>query len=323
MVVPNCLLCSKGCKGKTIQDENKNEYYQYDCAIIKRVIEIDSMFFSNHESKTSILSAIFSDILERKTDVENNNIRYCDKEHNCVVKESNILSINIDLLLIPVLPEDVIDVSLINLSRLYGITGSFGYSEFDVRRCLFVKTPDEALSICRALEKKGYIVKTDKPGSYVTDLHYSLGIDGINYCKELRGGYGNMAFIAMAYKDNDQIRDAIKKSLIPSGYKPIIMDEVEYNDQIVPEIFRLIKKARFLLMDCTKPNLGAYYEAGIARGMGKEVIITCRKKEYETVSKPHFDIAQQSMIIWEDEDDLTNRLTKRIECTIVPVKRSH
>ena len=33
-------------------------------------------------------------------------------------------------------------------------------------------------------------------------------------------------------------------------------------------------------------------------------------------SKPHFDIAQKSSIVWKDEVDLESRLYKRIEATV-------
>lgn len=51
--------------------------------------------------------------------------------------------------------------------------------------------------------------------------------------------------------------------------------------------------------------------------MGKEVIICCSKESFESDdSRPHFDIAQQSMIIWDDHDDLSEKLTRRIKATV-------
>ena len=97
----------------------------------------------------------------------------------------------------------------------------------------------------------------------------------------------------------------------------MVIRDVEHNNQIVPEIRSRIERCSFLVMDCTHPNLGAYYEAGIAVGLGKEVIICCSKESFESDdSRPHFDIAQQSMIVWKDHDDLSERLTKRIKATV-------
>ena len=70
-------------------------------------------------------------------------------------------------------------------------------------------------------------------------------------------------------------------------------------------------------MDCSFPNYGAYYEAGIAAGCGKEVIITCSDdKFHDENNRPHFDIAQQSMVIWKDYDELKDKLINRIINTI-------
>ena len=121
----------------------------------------------------------------------------------------------------------------------------------------------------------------------------------------------------------DPIRDAIKKGIIDAEFSPEFMDEMIHNEQIVPEMFRLIRECRFLIMDISYPNYGAYYEAGYAQGLGKEVIITCKnesknrelsetEKPFEKYLRPHFDIAQKQIIYWEDEEDLSTKLTEWI-----------
>ena len=72
-----------------------------------------------------------------------------------------------------------------------------------------------------------------------------------------------------------------------------------------------------MVVDISFPNYGAYYEAGYGQALGKEVIICCSKEKFDNPeSRPHFDIAQKSMIIWKDTDDLIARLKKRIEATV-------
>lgn len=73
-----------------------------------------------------------------------------------------------------------------------------------------------------------------------------------------------------------------------------------------------ISRSKFVVVDITYPNYGAYYEAGYAEALGKEVIICCRDTDF----KPHFDIAQKSAIVWKDENDLEERLYRRIEATV-------
>ena len=48
-----------------------------------------------------------------------------------------------------------------------------------------------------------------------------------------------------------------------------------------------------------------------AIGLGKTVIQLCQKNV-----RTHFDISQKSMIMWENEDDIPERLKNRIIATI-------
>ena len=46
-------------------------------------------------------------------------------------------------------------------------------------------------------------------------------------------------------------------------------------------------------------------------GLGKEVIQICQKDV-----KLHFDIAQKNTIMWENENDIIEKLANRIKATI-------
>ena len=46
-------------------------------------------------------------------------------------------------------------------------------------------------------------------------------------------------------------------------------------------------------------------------GLGKAVIQLCQKD-----TKLHFDIAQKNTIMWDNEEDIPERLTNRIKATI-------
>ena len=58
---------------------------------------------------------------------------------------------------------------------------------------------------------------------------------------------------------------------------------------------------------------GVYFEAGFAKGLGREVIWTVRK---DRLSYVHFDTRQYNHIVWSDESDLRNQLSKRISATL-------
>ena len=125
-------------------------------------------------------------------------------------------------------------------------------------------------------------------------------------------------FIAMSFdKDLKDVRESISKVIKDEGLIPLLIDSKEHNNQIVPEIFNEIDKAKFVIADLTHHKTGVYYEAGYAKGKGKEVIFTCRKDDFE---KRHFDVAQTNTIVWETTTELGERLTKRIESmTLVEV----
>ena len=72
-----------------------------------------------------------------------------------------------------------------------------------------------------------------------------------------------------------------------------------------------IKDSKFVVVDLTHQNNGAYFEEGYAMGLGKPVIQLCRQG-----TPLHFDIAQKNTIIWETETDIPERLYNRIKATI-------
>lgn len=129
-------------------------------------------------------------------------------------------------------------------------------------------------------------------------------------------------FVAMSFHDTEDIREAIRQGILDAGFSDKFIDEIIHNQQIVPYMMRLIRECRFLIMDITDPNYGAYYEAGYALGLGKEVIITCSKEIFskkdfankleEKALKPHFDIAQKQILVWENTADLTKQLKELI-----------
>lgn len=121
-------------------------------------------------------------------------------------------------------------------------------------------------------------------------------------------------FVAMCFADElNKARRKIEMAVKNCGYEPVFIDEKEHNHQIVPEIYKEIEDAVFVIADLSKQRGGVYYEAGYAAAKGKPVILSCRKNEQKDV---HFDVAQINTIFWEDEIDLQKRLEKRICATV-------
>jgi nucleoside 2-deoxyribosyltransferase len=140
---------------------------------------------------------------------------------------------------------------------------------------------------------------------------------GLRRIDELQKNQSNSknVFVAMSFAgDMKNVREAIRKAILDAGYRPIIMDEIEHNKQIVPEMLYEIRQSKFVVAEFTGHNNGAYYEAGYAAGLGKEVIHICKKDSFD--KGIHFDVKQVNTIIWETEAELTKMLLKRIEAVI-------
>lgn len=118
--------------------------------------------------------------------------------------------------------------------------------------------------------------------------------------------------VAMQFgKETRELREAIRTGITNAGYHAIFIDEVEHNDQITPELLKHIRMSRFVVVDLSHQNNGAYFEEGYAMGLGKPVIQLCKMD-----TKLHFDIAQKNTIIWSSENEIPDRLMKRIHASI-------
>lgn len=123
---------------------------------------------------------------------------------------------------------------------------------------------------------------------------------------------GRNVLVAMKFgEDTNPLREAIRKGVLDAGYHAIFIDEVQHNDFITPELLKHIRDSKFVVVDLTHKNNGAYFEEGYAMGLGKPVIQLCQCK-----TSLHFDVAQKNTIMWETEEDIPEKLHKRIKATI-------
>lgn len=208
--------------------------------------------------------------------------------------------------------------ALLNLSILFPNYGDGFLKQQSRYRAMFDEEsmdPQQYIGgMYELLSELGYLrLRGDKK-------HFTITAEGwkkIDSLKKLSKTI-NQGFIAMSFQEQTKsIREAFRLAIKDSGFAVSIIDEKEHNNQIVPEIFYEIERSKFVVVDVTFPNYGAYYEAGYAQALGKQVIICCRQKEFDGDDcRPHFDISQKSMIIWNDEEDLIERLKRRIEATI-------
>lgn len=213
---------------------------------------------------------------------------------------------------------DRIDRILMNLPIVfrYGNTYNITRMYMFLKLILFIDTVkiedklgDEVKYVFSMLDELGYVTCT-------AENEYRISAKGWMRIQELQSTKMVIpqGFIAMWFDESMVLaRTQIQSAILDCGYTPIIIDVKEHNNQIVPEIFFEIEQSTFLVADLTGHRNGVYYEAGYAQALGKEVILLCNKRDFEN---RHFDVAQKNTIVWEDESDLYNRLTKRIIATV-------
>jgi hypothetical protein len=101
------------------------------------------------------------------------------------------------------------------------------------------------------------------------------------------------AFMAMKYGDTELdgvFSICFKPAVQQAGFNLMRLDEAPRAGLIDDHLRLDIRRSRFLIADLSHANLGAYWEAGYAEGLGRPVIYTCRKDVFEDPArKPHFD----------------------------------
>lgn len=175
----------------------------------------------------------------------------------------------------------------------------------------------EVMSLLEALEKSGDII-------YVTRSAESsvveLTLKGVESLEQMRRSMADPSrvFVALWFdREMDQIYDQFFSTAIRNcGYdRPVKMDREHHNNEIPAQMLTEIRLARFVVADFTGHRQNVYFEAGFARGLGKEVVWTCRKDQ---LSNAHFDAEHFNFIEWIDGIDLQRRLEERIHLTIGP-----
>lgn len=150
-----------------------------------------------------------------------------------------------------------------------------------------------------------------------TDGLYSLSAKGLLSLEEAPNEGARIGFCAMWF--DQSVRHFFDAVLVPAiqgcGYEALRIDGAEHNGKIDDEIVAAIKSARFVVADFTGHRGGVYYEAGLAHGLGLQVIFTCREDAQRDL---HFDVRQYNTIMWNDAelDVAVARLSNRILATL-------
>ena len=150
---------------------------------------------------------------------------------------------------------------------------------------------------------------------FVTPAHISLSLEGWErYEAEQRGRFhGNYGFLAMKFDAelDDFINGVVKPTVEKeTGYQLRDLRDVSKAGLIDNIMVTSIRDAKFVIVDLTHDNHGAYCEAGYAEGLGKPVIYVCKKDKFENEGT-HFDTNHYTTVLWSmnDVDSFRRELT--------------
>ncbi|MGG3641454.1 nucleoside 2-deoxyribosyltransferase [Bacillus gobiensis] len=210
-----------------------------------------------------------------------------------------------------------IDRTLINLTSITAYPGSKIKIETSDKNLFFTESNDgmETLFLMEQLVNDGYVI-----GHVKIPTELKVTVKGWNSVSELQrkeedSKGSKQAFIAMWFSSemDAAAEQGIKKAISDCGYNPVRIDQKEHNNKIDDEIIAEIKQSNFVIADFTGQRGGVYFEAGYAMGLGKPVIWTVRSDDLTNV---HFDTRQYAHIVWNDTEDLYQKLFNRIKATI-------
>ena len=312
---------------KCLEQDSKNKKYAYyfcahynvEIALHRSIICVDF----EDELREEILNLITEYMIRLNSNNETHRSKrvyfyFDDKELENTATNREFQYVNVAKLMrnYPRKAIDVANRSLINLSIKYPQYGDFISPWWKDKRIYFEHkiNNNHTSGVFGLLEDLGYVRDPEQKGYYI------ITAAGWQKIEELlkENQVVRQGFVAMSFcEETEPIREAFRQAMEEVGYNVRIIDEKEHNNQIVPEIFFEIQRSKFVVVDVTYPNYGAYYEAGYAQALGKQVIICCREDKFNGgYERPHFDISQKAMIIWKDEKELVERLKRRIEATV-------
>jgi nucleoside 2-deoxyribosyltransferase len=168
------------------------------------------------------------------------------------------------------------------------------------------------------------------------DTALSLTIYGWQKYEKLKKNNSDSttAFMAMAFSNNklqNFYEKNIKKAVSETGYAiEKVNENPEKDENINVDIMLKIRSSKFVIVDLSDANNGAYWEAGYAKGLGKKVIYIFDKSVWdkqknqenkkcvecgkECLPKPHFDVNRNRILHWDEGNP--DKFCKELKNTI-------
>lgn len=157
------------------------------------------------------------------------------------------------------------------------------------------------------------------------EVRYKVTLAGHAHLESLPPGvHSNRVFVAMWF--DDSMKEVYYKGIEPAikeaGYEPTRVDQEQFLTKIDEKIIADIRGSAFVVADFTHGEDGqrgsVYYEAGFAHGLNIPVIFLCRQTEEDAELNLAFDTQQYPHILWENEEDLKEKLLQKIRA-VMPV----
>ena len=148
-----------------------------------------------------------------------------------------------------------------------------------------------------------------------------LTFDGWVKYQDLKKGKasGRKAFMAMPFGNArlSQVYVAYQTAVKAAGFTLDKLDERPKAGLIDNRLRVDIQTLRFVVVELTNDNNGAYWEGGFAEGLGKPVFYSC-EKSYFNRKRTHFDANHLYTVLWKfDELDIAaNELKNAVRATL-------
>jgi len=184
------------------------------------------------------------------------------------------------------------------------------------------RRPDSVYYVANHLQNQGLIWFDRTDTSEATPpLIFQMTFDGWMRYDQLKNesAESRTAFMAMKFGDaelNDVVENVFRPAVAATGFELCILTDVPKAGLIDDRLRVEIRRSRFLIADITHQNLGAYWEAGFAEGLGKPVIYTCKKEAF-AAGASHFDTNHHLTVMWhEDIKQVADELKATIRATL-------
>jgi nucleoside 2-deoxyribosyltransferase len=195
---------------------------------------------------------------------------------------------------------------------------SFGGGGNNLLLLSYAKNESELVGMFNSLVDLGYMKHHTNGMS-----DFSISPKGFERAEQLLSTNidSKSVFIAMGFKDDlsKACEKAIKPACKACGFEGRLISDKSHNNGITDEIIVEIKRSKFIIVDFTYNNSGAYFEAGYAQGLGRPIIRCCKREWYDNPDKGkglHFDVRHYHTILWENHEHLLEELKKNIRANI-------